>query len=51
MMTHTGTAAFSAPEMYQKTIYNEKVDIWGAGCVLYTMLVGCQPFYHEKYIN
>lgn len=40
MMTHTGTEAFSAPEMFSQTVYNEKIDIWSAGCVLYTMLAG-----------
>jgi len=48
MLTHTGTEAFTAPEMFTRAIYNEKVDIWSAGCVLYTMLSGYQPFYHEK---
>jgi len=40
MLTHTGTEAFSAPEMFNKTMYNEKIDLWSAGCVLYTMLAG-----------
>ena len=40
MMTKTGTVAFSAPEIFSSTYYNEKVDIWSAGCVLYMMLCG-----------
>ena len=49
MLTHTGTEAFSAPEMLTNQAYNNKIDLWSAGCVLYTMLAGYQPFYHEKY--
>jgi serine/threonine protein kinase len=49
MLTQTGTEAFKAPEMFKYAFYNEKVDLWSAGCVLYTMLGGYQPFYDEKY--
>ena len=44
MMTKTGTLAFSAPEIFTQTFYNEKIDIWSAGTVLYTMLSGHIPF-------
>ena len=40
----SGTIAFSAPEILQETEYNESVDMWSAGVVLYTMLCGYQPF-------
>jgi calcium-dependent protein kinase len=50
MHTYTGTIAFRAPEMFEKMAYNESVDIWAAGCVLYTMLMGQQPFY-QLYIK
>jgi serine/threonine protein kinase len=40
MMTKTGTVAFSAPEIFTSAYYNEKVDIWSAGIVLYMMLSG-----------
>lgn len=40
MHTKTGTLAFSAPEMITDFSYNEKVDIWSAGTILYTMLSG-----------
>lgn len=47
MYTYTGTLAFSAPEIFTGFSYDEKVDMWSAGCVLYTMLCGYQPFYRE----
>lgn len=40
MNTYTGTIAFRAPEMFRKVSYNESIDMWAAGCVLYTMLCG-----------
>lgn len=50
MLTATGTEGFKAPEMCLTgyNFYNEKVDMWGAGCVLYTMLSGYMPFLEEK---
>ncbi len=30
------------------TLFSEKVDIWSAGTVLYTMLSGLQPFESEN---
>ena len=47
MNTYTGTIAFRAPEMFSQKTYTESVDVWAAGCVLYTMLCGDQPFYSE----
>lgn len=40
MNTYTGTIAFKAPEMFGHDNYNEAVDVWAAGCVLYIMLCG-----------
>ena len=44
MRTKTGTVAFSAPEIFTQQVYDEKVDIWSAGIVLYMMLSGQQPY-------
>jgi len=44
MSTYTGTIAFSAPEIFISDHYTEEVDMWSAGCILYTMLAGYQPF-------
>jgi serine/threonine protein kinase len=48
MVTHTGTDAYVAPEMIKSIVYTEKIDIWSAGCVLYTMLAGYSPFEAER---
>lgn len=44
LMTKTGTVAFSAPEIFSQPIYDERVDVWSAGVVLYMMMTGHQPF-------
>lgn len=45
MNTYTGTIAFRAPEMFNQVAYSESIDMWAAGCVLFAMLSGVQPFY------
>jgi serine/threonine protein kinase len=40
MRTVTGTLSYRAPEILMRVAYDEKVDIWGAGLVLYTLLTG-----------
>ena len=44
MMTHTGVLEYQAPEIFVENQYDEKVDVWSAGIVLYTMLKGQEPF-------
>jgi len=48
MMTKTGTVAFSAPEIFTDSVYDQQVDIWSAGVVLYNMLSGSMPFFDES---
>ncbi|KAL1124420.1 hypothetical protein AAG570_001048 [Ranatra chinensis] len=51
-----GTPGYLAPEvlktnMYQDTEgYNQAVDMWACGVIMYTLLVGCPPFWHRKQI-
>lgn len=42
LMTNTGTPMYQAPEMLAGAMasYDEAVDLWAAGCVLYYMLTG-----------
>lgn len=44
---YVGTPQFVAPEIIAKLRYNEKVDVWSAGVILYNMLTGYEPFYSE----
>ena len=42
LMTNTGTARYQAPEMLtgRGQSYDERIDMWSAGAVLYYMLTG-----------
>lgn len=46
--TPCGTVGYTAPEVVRDERYSMEVDMWGIGCVLYTMLCGFPPFYDEK---
>ena len=35
------------PEILKKLRYNEKVDMWSVGVLLFNMITGCQPFSSE----
>lgn len=39
-----GSPMFMAPELFNKKTYNEKVDIWSIGIIVYMLLSGCAPF-------
>lgn len=45
--TPCGTLGYTAPEVISQDHYSMKVDSWGIGCVLYTLLCGFPPFYEE----
>ena len=39
-----GTKEYMAPEAMENYGFNEKVDEWAAGIIMYNMLTGCDPF-------
>lgn len=41
---NVGSPLYMSPEAYRKSIYSYKSEIWGAGIILYEMLLGEQPF-------
>lgn len=42
------TVNYMAPEIFSKPSYNEKIDLWSAGIILYNMTTGCEPFEFKK---
>lgn len=45
-----GTPLYAGPEVYTNYIdsYSDNCDVWGAGLILYEMLMGKHPFDHVK---
>lgn len=42
--TNVGTPYYMSPEQIKETQYNEKTDIWSAGCVLFEIIALRPPF-------
>ena len=50
-MEYAGTPSYFAPEIVKEKMYNEKVDVWALGCVLYSLAAQHHPFDAEDYIT
>ena len=44
MKEKIGTVNYMAPEIFSKSSYDEKIDVWSAGVILYNMVTGREPF-------
>lgn len=42
-----GTPDYIAPEVFMQLGYNETVDWWSVGIIMYEMLVGYPPFFSD----
>lgn len=49
--THVGTPYYMSPEQISDEKYNEKSDIWSAGCVIYEYAALRAPFEATKKIE
>lgn len=47
MSDFIGSPHYLAPEIVEQKRYDEKVDIWAAGVIIYMMLCGKPPFQGE----
>lgn len=47
MTTRCGSIAYCAPEILTGDLYTNEADIWSMGIILYALIEGNLPFYHE----
>jgi polo-like kinase 4 len=43
-LTMCGTPNYISPEVVTRAAHGLEADVWGLGCMLYTLLVGRPPF-------
>lgn len=48
LFSRCGTPGYIAPEILSSDKYNEKVDVYSGGIILYILLTLKNPFFDEK---
>lgn len=43
-----GTMHYQAPEMLNSLVYNEKIDLWATGVIIYLLIVKKLPFKNKN---
>jgi len=43
-----GTPEYVAPDFFNPDGYGKEVDFWSLGVLIYELLCGCPPFYHNN---
>ena len=43
-----GTPSYVAPEIISEKLYDERCDFWSLGVILFLLLSGSLPFFHEE---
>ncbi|GAB0495321.1 hypothetical protein MMPV_006620 [Pyropia vietnamensis] len=46
LQSKVGTPLYCSPELLMAAKYNEKIDCWAAGILMYELLTGTRPFNH-----
>lgn len=46
LQSKVGTPLYCSPELLMQSSYNEKIDCWAAGVLMYELLTGTRPFNH-----
>ncbi|XP_063620371.1 serine/threonine-protein kinase PLK4 [Cydia splendana] len=49
-VTMCGTPNYISPEVASREVHGLPADVWGLGCLLYTLLVGSPPF-HTQHVK
>lgn len=49
-VTMCGTPNYISPEVASREVHGLPADVWGLGCMLYTLLVGSPPF-HTQHVK
>ncbi|XP_072573161.1 serine/threonine-protein kinase PLK3-like [Paramormyrops kingsleyae] len=46
-----GTPPYMAPEVWKREGCGTEAEVWALGCIMYQLLVGEMPFYHDDYLE